>query len=120
MTNLAVIQTAGPDSAASREALDVVLNAAALDQPVQLVLDQAAVLNLVMTDNPTTAVVFGIKPLQKKYRMLELYEVAAPWVIAEALTQLQLTEADLAIPVMVKSRQEVRDALAEFQHQLCF
>jgi len=122
---LAVIQSAGPDQAAAREALDVVLNAAALDLPVQLILRGPALLNLCAASAGVNGA-FGVKGINKKYAMLALYDVAAPWVLEAELSQWQsqFQAAQMQVPELTDhqaiSEQQLHNALAEFDHVLCF
>lgn len=115
---LLVIQTAGPDSVAAREALDVALNAAALDIPVQLVLQGNAILNLVTPATLTDA--FNTPSVQKKYGMLELFDVPAPLVASEDLQRFGLTAEQLSIAVTVLSQQELHQQHAHFTQLLRF
>lgn len=122
---LAVIQSAGPDQAAAREALDVVLNAAALDLEVQLILCGPALLSLCQSPAGVNAA-FGVKGIKKKYALLELYDVADPWVLEDEFAQWQnqFKNADIMVPSLaahqIISRHALHSALAEFDHVLRF
>lgn len=117
---LVVIQTAGPDSVAAREALDVVLNAAALDIPVQLILQGEAILNLVKRSTQVLADTFGTPSIQKKYGMLALLDVPPPLVASEDLSRLALTAGQLSLDVTVLPQHEIHQQHAHFTQLLRF
>jgi len=116
--SLLVIQTASVDDDAALAALDVVLSAAALDIPVQMLFSDAALscLSAKVSSDPQ----LGVKSWQKKYQLFELYDIPAPWVALEDLDRLKLYEDELSVPVAVKSLAEMAELSAKFKHVMRF
>lgn len=87
------------------EWLDMILTAAAFDQPVALLfLDE------------------GLQPLRREspaatatpnFQLLQMYDIESVWVERESLEERGLTEQDLAIPVAVLGRAEIAALIAD-------
>lgn len=92
-----------------RETLDMVLTAAAFEQPVALLFLDDGVFQLKRGQRPEAA---GLPPVAPLFEALELYDVQSVLVERESLEERGLAEADLTIPVEPVGRAEVAALIA--------
>jgi tRNA 2-thiouridine synthesizing protein C len=92
------------------ESLEVVLIGATFDQDVSLVFIDDGVYELVKGQQTKG---IGMKNFSPSYRALEGYDVEKLYVDAVSMTQRNLTEKDLLVPVKVLDAQAMGQLMAE-------
>lgn len=97
-----------------QELLDMVLTAAAFDQPVSLLLVDDGVYSLKTGQQPEALNCRDIKPL---FESLELYDIEHIYVEAESLAERNLTADALSLPVELLNRAQV-GALLKQQNRI--
>lgn len=102
MTKRTAVLQSDANTDVAREALDVALALASMDQPVQLILMGAATQLL-------------IKPPSKRYGMLELLDAEPILAVTESSDNI-----NIAWDVESISRQQLRERLAQFDEVLHF
>ena len=112
----AVIQTHAPDAASSWHGQDALLSLASLDLNPQLILMNEALYHLLHGAD----VQRHQRSLQKRYRLLELYECPAPWVLAADLQRYGLVVDDLVMAVEVLDAEALQQRLSDCQKVLRF
>ena len=105
----AIIQTHPPQAASSWHGQDALLSLASLDLNPQLILINDAVFHLLHGAD----VQRQQRSLQKRYRLLELYDCPAPWVLAADLQRYDLVADDFVTAVEVLDAEELRQRLSD-------
>ncbi|MEI5638540.1 MULTISPECIES: sulfurtransferase complex subunit TusC [unclassified Pseudoalteromonas] len=109
--NVLIISNKSPfDHAAIKEALDMALIYAAIDQEVSWLFTQHAVLALDAKLNPS---MLGLKDSFKQLKTLEIYDVENVYVCAEALARFNLDSGNLSIPVIALESDAIRSLIAK-------
>lgn len=103
-----IVQSQQPDALATWHGQDMLLALATLELNPQLVLLGDA-LNQLRTGHDAHR---HERSLQKRYALMELYDCPPPLVIAEELTQQQLSSEDFVCEVQVVSYNELSQQLA--------
>lgn len=94
-----------------QEALDIVLTAAAFDQPVSLLLLDDAVFHLKKAQQPE---LLGLKAVSGIFAALEIYDVTDMYVEQESLLERGLQVDDLYLPVIPVARQTLNQLFGQF------
>lgn len=94
-----------------QETLDIILTAAAFDQPVSILLLDDAVFQLKMEQNPQNA---RLKDTAAIYKALEIYDVTAIYTEAESLQERGLKPGDLLLPVQEFYRKDIAALMKQF------
>lgn len=105
----AVIQTHGPDASVSWHGQDALLSLASLDLNPQLILINEAVYHVLRGAD----VQRHQRSLQKRYRLLELYDCPTPWVLAADLQRYGLVVDDLVMAVEVLDTETLQQRLSD-------
>lgn len=80
---------------------DMVLGLAALDLNPQLLFEGSAVELLVKGNNFYRGVHNDAQSMQKRFKLLELFDCPTAWVVRQDLDQYGVSEHDLMLPVTV-------------------
>ncbi|TMO68040.1 sulfurtransferase complex subunit TusC [Pseudoalteromonas aurantia] len=111
MKNIMVISSHSPfDNMHTRDALDIALIFAAIDQNVSWLFQGPAVLALRSDQVPQE---MGIKNFLKSIKMLEIYDIDQVYVCQSALDLYQLTLAELSIDVRIVNTEQQRQLIAQ-------
>jgi sulfur relay (sulfurtransferase) DsrF/TusC family protein len=113
---IAVIQTHVATDAHSWFGQDALLNLASLDLNPQLIVIAAAVKHLCHGAD----VQRQQRSLQKRYRLLQLYDCPKPWVVDTDMQQFDLTSDDFIIDIEVLSAAELQQRLCQCHQVLRF
>jgi tRNA 2-thiouridine synthesizing protein C len=95
--------------------LDIILTAAAFDQPTSVLLLDDAVFQLKHGQQPAD---FGMKDTASIYHALEIYDVKRVYAEIESLEERGLKPADLCLPVQAIDRKDVAGLMR--RHQVLF
>jgi tRNA 2-thiouridine synthesizing protein C len=115
MINVLVISQSSPfDDMYIRDALDMALIFAAVEQNVSWLFSGPAVLALKKQQQPT---LLGIKDFYKNIKMLEIYDVENIYVCEKSLLDYDLSKHDLLIAAQAINFEQ-QHALINRQHQV--
>ena len=90
------------------ESLEVVLISAAFDQDVSLIFMDDGVYQLVKGQNTEALEVKNFSPT---YRALEMYDIEKLYVSKESMTERNLSEDDLLVPVEVLDAHQIGELM---------
>jgi len=113
---IAVIQTHAPTHLRSWHGQDALLSLASLDLNPQLIIVADAVQHL----RHGADVQRQQRSLQKRYRLLQLYDCPKPWLLESDLKQLGLTTDDFVVAIEILTADELQQRLAECHQVLRF
>ncbi len=113
---IAVIQSHAATHPSSWHGQDALLSLASLDLNPQLIVVAEALHHL----RHGADVHRQQRSLQKRYRLLQLYDCPRPWVIDTELQQLDLTADDFIIAIEIVSADELQQRLSQCHQVLRF
>lgn len=114
MKNVLVINSSSPFTHLNgREALDMALIFAAIDQNVSLLFRGAAVLALKPRQQPEEA---KLKNYFKTLKTLELYDIENVYVCADSINQYPLDSTDLLLNAKVLNKAEIELLFRQQDH----
>lgn len=108
---LFIVRRLPHSGAHAQETLDLILTAAAYEQPVSLLALDDGLFQLKTAQRPRLA---GLKDISAVYQALALYDVNDIYVENEALLERGLTPADLILPVNLLNRRELPGFIQQF------
>jgi tRNA 2-thiouridine synthesizing protein C len=109
---LFVLRKPAHRGAFAQEMLDIILTAAAFDQPVSLLLLDDGVFQLKSGQQPEYS---GYKDTAAIFNALEIYDVTAIYAEAESLAERGLVVEDLFLPVQVMPRRRISEFMRGFE-----
>ncbi|MGA4606425.1 DsrE family protein [Pseudoalteromonas maricaloris] len=101
---LIISQTSPFDQNSLKEALDVALIYAAIDQQVSWLFTSSAVLSLQKTLN---APLLGLKDMFKQLKTLEIYDVERVYACQSAMEEFNISPHSLAVATEIKNQHEI-------------
>ena len=108
---LFVLRKPAHSGAQVQETLDIVLTAAAFDQPVSILLLDDGVFQLKNGQNPETA---GMKDTAAIYKALKIYDINDIYMEMESLQERGLKPGDLCLPVQTLYRKDIASLIKQF------
>ncbi|MFK7976360.1 MAG: sulfurtransferase complex subunit TusC [Halioglobus sp.] len=112
-TIIAVIRQSPYGSTRARTALDIVLAAAAFEQPVSVLLCGEGVLQLIPNQNGDG---LGVKTMSKQLASLPLYDIEHIYAEAEAIERYGIETVNAPLPVTSIAAKEIQQLLVEHDH----
>ncbi len=106
---LFVLRSSPHEGSAVRESLDMLMSAAAFDQPVRVLFLDDGVFLLKDGQRPE---ILGLKPIVPLFEALEIYDVEGLWAEEESLVERGLEASGLCFPVQILCRAEVPGFIA--------
>lgn len=94
-----------------QEMLDIVLTAAAFDQPVSILLLDDAVFHLKHGQSPEK---LALKDTAAIFKALEIYDVTEIYIEQESLQERGLKTTDLCLPIRLVARNVVAGLVKQF------
>jgi len=101
---LFVLSKPAHSGAAVQEMLDIILTAAAFDQPVGILMLDDAVFQIKTGQHPEK---LGMKDTAAVFKALEIYDVKQIYVEVESLQERGLKPSDLCLPVREFYRKDI-------------
>jgi sulfur relay (sulfurtransferase) DsrF/TusC family protein len=113
---IAVIQSHAAVDGSSWHGQDALLSLASLDLNPQLILIGEAVRHLLHGADVQRLQ----RSLQKRYRLLQLYDCPKPWVLAADLARFDLAADDFMVDIDILANEEFQQRLGECHKVLRF
>lgn len=108
---LFVLRSAPHSGSSVQEMLDIILTTAAFDQPVSLLLLDAAVFTLKNNQQPEK---YQAKDTAAIFKALEIYDVNDIYVETESLQERGLKFTNLILPVQEIQRKNIADLMKQY------
>ena len=110
MKNFLFVMRSSPhEGTIVRESLDMLMSAAAFDQPVRVLFMDDGVFLLKSGQRPET---LGLKPIVPLFEALEIYDVEGLWVEEESLLERGLQASGLCLPARTLCRVDIPGFIA--------